>query len=63
MGAHVVQNQSQCSGQCDPGYYCPQGSILPTEKLCGDADKYCPGSNFRPVLVSPGYFSIGRHSL
>lgn len=43
-----------------PGFYCPEGSISPTEKLCGDADKYCPGGNFKPITVTPGYFSIGK---
>jgi MinD superfamily P-loop ATPase len=56
----LLQNQSQCSGPCDPGFYCPEGSVSPTEKLCGDTDKYCPRGSYKPTMVSPGYFSIGK---
>jgi len=31
------------------------------EKFCGDADKYCPGGDFRPIAVSLGYFSTGKN--
>ena len=29
-----LQN-SACSGLCDPGYYCPEGSVSPRERQCG----------------------------
>ena len=26
---------SACSGQCDTGFYCPEGSVSPKERQCG----------------------------
>lgn len=59
-GNNYGMNKSTCLGKCSPGYYCPEGSISPTEVMCGDANKYCPGEgNHKPTLVDKGYYSIG----
>ena len=49
-----------CSGMCQPGYYCPQGSVTPTEVKCGDPSLYCPTTGLsRPLPVPLGYYSLG----
>ncbi|CAM9593374.1 unnamed protein product, partial [Ascophyllum nodosum] len=50
---------SSCSGACSPGYICGSGSLSPEERPCGDPSVYCPGGNWEPSTVSPGYYSIG----
>ena len=62
-GSEFGLNSSSCSGLCEPGYYCPEGSISSTSVQCGDGNKYCPGfGNIKPVLVTRGYYSIGESS-
>ena len=34
FGASVGNKTAQCDGLCEPGHYCPSGSISPKEKKC-----------------------------
>ena len=47
----------ECSGTCSPGYYCPVGSISPTQIECGGPDKYCPGENSFPLDINKGFYT------
>ena len=58
-GGEFGLNISTCSGLCAPGFYCPLGSISPTEIMCGEPNKYCPGGDYKPTQVSPGHYSVG----
>jgi hypothetical protein len=48
-----------CSGLCNPGYFCPMGSLFSDEVMCGDASRYCPGNDAYPKVVDDGFYSIG----
>eukprot|EP01035_Chromulina_nebulosa_P019898 gene19898-25853_t len=50
---------STCSGGCEAGYYCINGSISSKQHLCGDPNRYCPSNSYQPVVVEVGYYSIG----
>lgn len=58
-GSEFGLNVSTCSGICNPGYYCPEGSTSPTEFMCGDAGFYCTEGAYKPTKVSLGYYSTG----
>jgi hypothetical protein len=38
-----------CSGPCPPGYFCPNGTAVPTANPCGSAAFYCPQGSSAPV--------------
>jgi hypothetical protein len=42
---------------CLEGYYCPAGSVRPTQNRCGDANLYCPPGTAQPLVVPKGYYS------
>lgn len=48
-----------CSGPCNEGYLCPEGSTKPNEVMCGDPNYFCPAKSSVPIRVSPGYYSTG----
>ena len=50
-------SSSQCSGLCLPGFFCPEGSISPTERACGNATFFCPMGAREPSTVQTGYYS------
>ncbi len=55
-GSHNING----SGACQPGYYCPAGSISPQQFPCGGPHVYCPHGSGNPTPVSRGYYtSIG----
>lgn len=60
-GGEFGQTHPACSGLCDPGYYCTEGSTSPQEVLCGDPDRYCPLGSPRPLHVPSGHYSTGRN--
>ena len=48
---------SDCSGPCDPGYYCPSvGSFNPKQYKCGNASVYCPRGSYEPQPVHEGFY-------
>ena len=50
---------SECSGDCDGGYYCQSGSSNPKQFICGNSSQfYCPKGSFQPTLVPIGYYAI-----
>jgi hypothetical protein len=48
---------AECSGKCAAGYYCPPGSISPTQHECGGPDVYCPVGSHAPVAVQAGHYT------
>jgi hypothetical protein len=54
---------------CSPGYWCPPGSTVPTQRRCGNSSVYCPMGSKAPTLAPPGYYTIlglpitGEHRL
>lgn len=50
---------SSCSGSCDAGYYCPEGSTRAWELECGDPSRYCVHGSIVPANVDVGYYSTG----
>lgn len=42
---------------CAEGYYCPAGSVRPTQNRCGSSKFYCPAGSARPIVVPVGYYS------
>jgi len=58
-GADWLATSWHCNGPCDEGHYCPEGSISPTEVMCGAPNRYCPSNSTRPLFVSDGFYSVG----
>ena len=46
---------------CQPGYYCPEGSLRSNEVKCGDGGRYCPKGSPHPITVKKGYYSADIH--
>jgi len=44
---------------CDPGYYCPAGSLTSDQYVCGKISRYCPRGSAEPTPVDIGYYSTG----
>jgi hypothetical protein len=58
-GANYRKVTMDCDGPCDAGHYCPEGSISPTEVMCGGPDRFCPRNSSQPIFVKTGYYSTG----
>ena len=43
---------------CEPGYWCPPGSVSPTQIRCGNTSVYCPEGSSSPTLAPPGKYTI-----
>jgi hypothetical protein len=56
-GNQLGLKQSDCSGLCAEGHYCPAGSVSATPFTCGGAASYCPSGSGTPKAVSSGYYS------
>jgi hypothetical protein len=48
---------TQCSGLCEEGYFCPPGSSSPREQVCGGVQYYCPEGSAQRSAVDAGYYS------
>ena len=48
-GSSTGLSTSTCSGPCPPGYFCPNGTAVPTANPCGSAAYYCPQGSSVPV--------------
>ncbi len=60
-GATFGLQNSNCTGNCSPGYYCPEGSVSRYEIECSDPSYYCPNEGmFEPIKVDIGYYSISN---
>ncbi|KAL7533460.1 hypothetical protein ACHAXR_010386 [Thalassiosira sp. AJA248-18] len=46
-----------CSGICEGGWYCPEGSTSSMQIACGGEDRFCPPGSARPQQVQPGYYT------
>ncbi|KAG5188061.1 hypothetical protein JKP88DRAFT_276023 [Tribonema minus] len=57
-GNRQGETSPQCSGSCDPGFYCPPASATSTAEPCGSTDRYCPAGSAAPVAVAAGYFTV-----
>ena len=49
--------ESNCSGLCAPGYYCPLQSHIRTQIECGGVHLYCPMGSPFPLQADVGYFT------
>lgn len=47
-----------CSGICDRGYFCTQGSTSRRQNKCGGPNFYCPPGSSAPTRVSTGFYSV-----
>lgn len=56
-GSSLRNSEEQCSGVCDAGFYCPEGSTSPQMFPCGAADRFCPGASVAPTFVQDGFYS------
>mmetsp|Transcript_2593 Transcript_2593/g.3535 ORF Transcript_2593/g.3535 Transcript_2593/m.3535 type:complete len:1916 (-) Transcript_2593:156-5903(-) len=56
-GSTELNTDPQCSGECAPGYFCPEGSTSAFQFPCGGADRYCPAGSDTPLLVKVGWFT------
>lgn len=56
-GSTFGLSTGDCSGYCDPGYYCPEGSNNSKPFECGSPDVFCPPGSSVPQAVDIGYYT------
>ena len=52
------ETDSNCTGFCDAGYYCPWGSTSARQEPCGNPSYYCPTGSRFPIAIEPGFYSL-----
>eukprot|EP01031_Cornospumella_fuschlensis_P033632 gene33632-40683_t len=57
-GFRTCLNSPLCSGPCEAGFYCPEGTRNSSSFPCGHAEVYCPTGSSNPLPVPAGYYSI-----
>lgn len=57
-GDRIGETKFNCTGLCEEGYYCRQGSTSARESRCGNPSFYCPTGSKKPVAVDPGYYTV-----
>jgi hypothetical protein len=58
-GAGPGRESPACDGPCTAGYYCPPGSVSPTQHMCGNETVFCPPGSAAPTVVTTGFYSVG----
>jgi hypothetical protein len=53
-------SNSNCSGLCPAGFYCPTGTVRAESNACGGADVYCPVGSSVPWNVQVGFYSVDK---
>ena len=54
----IVQTNPSCSGRCNAGYFCPQGSFSSRQLPCGDIGHFCPEGSGAPIKAMPGHYTL-----
>ncbi len=57
FGNTSQMNSSLCSGSCEAGYLCVDGSVNATRERCGRAEVYCPAGTPERLPVADGHYS------
>ena len=66
-GETPLQRDVECSGMCDVGYWCEEGSTDPQQHECGEglpasgvlkSAVYCPQGSTAPAKVSNGFYTV-----
>lgn len=57
FGSMMGLNSDKCSGECDPGWYCPESSTSARQVACGSEDQFCPSGSASPKKVQLGYYT------
>lgn len=50
-------SSSYCSGLCEEGFYCPEGSTSARAYACGGPNFFCPRGSRAPISVTLGYYT------
>jgi hypothetical protein len=56
-GGQLGLYTSTCSGPCDEGYFCIEGSDNAKQYKCGNSTVYCPHGSSYPMVVTEGFYS------
>ena len=56
-GSTTGLTTGECSGKCNQGYYCMEGSTTPTQQKCGGIEWYCPKGSAHPTRVTKSYYT------
>ncbi|GMH82064.1 hypothetical protein TL16_g09137 [Triparma laevis f. inornata] len=48
---------------CEPGYYCPSGSVSGKENECGGEGVFCPSGSGTPTTATAGSYTTGSYSI
>lgn len=57
-GDKTRESSPNCTGFCEAGFYCRQGSTNSRESRCGNPSFYCPKGSKFPKVVEPGYYTL-----
>ena len=57
FGSRSAEESPDCEGWCLDGFYCPPGSTLPSQIMCGTPDRFCPARSAAPLLTYTGYYT------
>lgn len=57
FGALPGLTNSQCSGKCSGGFFCPPGSTSARQQPCGGSNFYCLPGSAAPLTVNDGFYT------
>lgn len=57
-GATMGLETSDCSGVCEEGYWCKEGSVSPFSDACNEPNTHCPRGTSERRLTVDGYISV-----
>lgn len=52
------ETSPNCTGLCEAGYYCREGSTSPRKDKCGNPSYYCPTGSKLPIPVAKGFYTV-----
>ena len=58
FGSLPSETRSLCEGPCAAGWYCPAGSVSPTQEPCGGTHLACPEATPERLTLAPGEYSV-----
>lgn len=65
-GIEDALTTGNCSGACEKGFRCPEGSVSSTQTACGEEEEYpasvfCPEGSKEKHRVKTNYYSLPEH--
>jgi hypothetical protein len=56
FGSSYGLTNEECSGLCERGYFCPEGSTSKQQFPCGNETVFCPAGTGVKYIVDVGFY-------